>query len=284
MRHLILAIFSFTFLFLLGETAYATTHAVVAGGRVNVRTSAEVNNNNIATQIDRGTLIEIIDVSGDFFRISHGGEYLYISRDWVNIVETDGRIILPLTLAYDLPREEGGQPERMLTYGDAVAVLYSFGEWFGISWADGVLFVEKNRVEIPCFVNLPTARINTTIGDEMVEVAMRYIGARYVWGGTTPAGFDCSGFMVYVLGHFNISVNRRSTDMAKNGVRVERSDMLPGDLVFFSGSPGGRINHVGMYIGGGEFIHSSSNRRGVLISSMYSSFNNTRFVTARRMA
>jgi len=284
MKLLLLTIFSFAFLFILGDTVYASTLARVAGGVVNVRTSAEVGDGNVATQISRGTTVEIVDVIGDFFRVSHNEEYLYISRDWLNIIETDGRIILPLTPAYDLPREEGGQPVLKLVYGDMVAVVSSFGEWYGISWADEVLFVEKSRVEIPSFAELPTARINTTIGDEMVEIAMRYLGARYVWGGTTPAGFDCSGFMVYILGHFDISVNRRSTDMARNGVHVERSDLMPGDLVFFSGSSGGRINHVGMYIGGGEFIHSSTTSTGVIISSMYRGNRSSRFVTARRVA
>lgn len=88
--------------------------------------------------------------------------------------------------------------------------------------------------------------------DALVVYAARFLGIKYVWGGNTTSGFDCSGFTKYVFSHFGINLNRRAIDQSRQGVRVSKADLKPGDLVFF-GSP---IHHVGIYVGNNSFIHS----------------------------
>jgi len=272
---------------LIPDISYAQTYGVVTGSSVNVRSSAEINDSNRLFQVNRGHVIEIIDIAGDFFRAHiNDSRYVYISRDWVRISQTTGIVNEPFISVYNLPRQEGGEPISYLDLGAAVSALSTFEYWFGINYMGELAFIEKFHVEIPDFVELPQTRIpgHFTLADEIIEFAKQYIGTRYVWGGTTPNGFDCSGFMVYILRNFGISVNRVSRDQARNGVHVNRSDLQPADLVFFAATPGGtHITHVGMYIGGGYFIHSSTWNTGVIISSMYSSHNRPRFVTARRV-
>src|SRR5680860_1798631 len=89
-------------------------------------------------------------------------------------------------------------------------------------------------------------------GDTVVETAMRYRGVPYVWGGSSPSGFDCSGLVRYSFAQLGVSLPHSSRAQFKYGTAVARDNLLPGDLVFF-GSP---IHHVGIYVGGGNMINA----------------------------
>lgn len=102
---------------------------------------------------------------------------------------------------------------------------------------------------------------------EIISVAKKYLGARYVWGATGPNTFDCSGFTSYVYRQVGVSIPRVSRDQIHAGERVSRKDLAPGDLVFF-GSP---IHHVGMYIGGGMMIHAPNSGSYVKIAPAFRS-------------
>ena len=90
-----------------------------------------------------------------------------------------------------------------------------------------------------------------TIAARAVRDALALRGAPYVYGGSTPAGFDCSGFTSYVYGNLGVPLAHSSYDQWTSGPRVPRADLRPGDLVFFAG-----LGHVGIYIGGGRFVHA----------------------------
>lgn len=123
-----------------------------------------------------------------------------------------------------------------------------------------------------------------TTGTEVVEYAKQYLGYKYVSGGASPStGFDCSGFTSYVYNHFGITLNRSSKDQIKNGVAVDRSNLQPGDIVVFNNSANTAIGHVGIYIGGDNFIHAANPSEGVRITSLSSSYYKIRYVGARRV-
>ena len=89
---------------------------------------------------------------------------------------------------------------------------------------------------------------------EVVDLAMQYLGYPYCYGGSSPSGFDCSGFVRYVYSQFGCSLNRTASAQMSNGTSVSMSELQPGDMVFFlkSGSGASRASHVGIYIGGGQ--------------------------------
>lgn len=107
----------------------------------------------------------------------------------------------------------------------------------------------------------------TSKASAIIATAKQYIGVKYVYGGTTPSGFDCSGFVQYVFGKNGISLPRVSRDQFKVGTSVSYSNLQPGDLVFFSLAKNGVIDHDGIYIGNGQFINAASSK-GVTIYSL----------------
>ena len=119
-------------------------------------------------------------------------------------------------------------------------------------------------------------------GATVVETAKNYIGYRYVYGAAGPNSFDCSGFTSYVFKLHGVSLSRTAKAQYSNGVAVARSDLQPGDLVMFGPSVSG-INHVGIYIGGGQIVHAANPSRGVTIDTINSGYYNTNYVGARRV-
>ena len=111
----------------------------------------------------------------------------------------------------------------------------------------------------------------------VVGIAMHYLGVPYVWGGSTPRGFDCSGFVSYVFAQIGVSVPHSSYSQFGMGTPVSISQLQPGDLVFFTGA-----SHVGIYIGGGQFIHAPHTGDVVKISSL-SGYYSSNFAGARRI-
>ena len=118
----------------------------------------------------------------------------------------------------------------------------------------------------------PPARYGGVVG-----IAMRYLGTPYVWGGASPSGFDCSGFVMYVYGQVGVSLPHSSYAQYGYGSPVSRGNLQPGDLVFFDG-----LGHEGIYVGGGSFIHAPHTGDVVKISSLSGWYAST-YVGARRL-
>jgi cell wall-associated NlpC family hydrolase len=111
----------------------------------------------------------------------------------------------------------------------------------------------------------------------VVGIAMQYLGVPYVYGGSSPSGFDCSGFIMYVYAQVGVSLPHNAAAQYGYGTPVDRSQLQAGDLVFFNG-----LGHAGIYVGGGSFIHAPHTGDVVKISSMSGWYDST-FVGARRL-
>ncbi|MCI6283502.1 C40 family peptidase [Selenomonas sp.] len=125
------------------------------------------------------------------------------------------------------------------------------------------------------------SRGSNVIGRRVVANSMQYLGVPYVFGGTTPSGFDCSGYVRYVFANAGIYLPRTADAQYECGYAVSTSELVPGDLVFFSTYEAGP-SHVGIYLGDGNFINASSSR-GVSIASLYSSYWGSCYIGARRV-
>ena len=125
------------------------------------------------------------------------------------------------------------------------------------------------------------SRGSNIIARRIISGALQYLGVPYVFGGTTPYGFDCSGYVQYVFANAGISLPRTADVQYDVGTPISSAELVPGDVVFFTTYTYG-ASHVGIYLGDGNFVHASSSS-GVMVSSLNSSYWSTHYIGSRRM-
>ncbi len=165
-------------------------------------------------------------------------------------------------------------------FGDAtVSAVKAFQKARGLE-ADGVIGPQTYRALMGR--DIPVSRdSSTTSVRRIIQTSMRYTGVPYVFGGTSPNGFDCSGFTRYVFAQSGVYLPRMADEQFEIGRAVSYSRLQPGDLVFFSTYAAG-ASHSGIYLGDGKFISATSSR-GVAIDRMNSSYWGPRYIGARRV-
>ncbi len=136
----------------------------------------------------------------------------------------------------------------------------------------------KTQTETQKQTTVTESKVTLGKGSEVVAYAKTLLGCKYVYGGTTTNGFDCSGFTQYVYKHFGINLNRTAAAQYSNGSSV--TNLQAGDLVMFGKSG---INHVGIYIGGNTFIHAANPGKGVTTDTLSTGYYKTNYVGARRI-
>lgn len=151
-----------------------------------------------------------------------------------------------------------------------VVYNYVFGDGTGVDTGEG--YIDENGDYVT-----PVEGATGIVG-----TAQKYLGVKYVYGGSDPSGFDCSGFTSYVYGQNGISIPRTAAVQYKNSTKISKSELTPGCLVFFTGSRGSVSNpgHVGIYIGNGQFIHSPRPGKGVEIGNLNSAYYQKTYVGA----
>ena len=125
--------------------------------------------------------------------------------------------------------------------------------------------------------------VGSGTGQDIVSYAETFLGVPYVYGGTSPSGFDCSGLVYYCYRHFGYTLNRTAAGLAYNGTAVSSSALQVGDIILFTSTDGSYIGHTGIYIGNGQFIHAPHTGDVVKISSLSDSYYTSHYWGARRI-
>lgn len=165
--------------------------------------------------------------------------------------------------------------------GTALALVAHTPQYYAVKMVDGSLgFIKKSLVSLYNYVvSLDASSLNTR--NRIIQIAMEYIGVPYQWGGNTRAGMDCSGFVRAVFQRLGIHLPRVAREQFNVGQPVRWDELAPGDRLFFS-TKGSDIDHTGIYLGGGQFIHASGSHDAVVISSIYEPKYFRSLVGARR--
>lgn len=155
-----------------------------------------------------------------------------------------------------------------LTSNQTVDILSKSGDWYKIRF-DTYSVKKEGFVQSKYLETFKDTSTTNNKGSKVVQEAKKYIGIDYLWGGSTPVGFDCSGLTSYVYKKFNINIGRTTWEQIKNGKVVPISGMKEGDLIFFgSSSDPNNPTHVGIYVGNGSFLHSPKRGEKVTITKL----------------
>ncbi|MCH5211246.1 MAG: C40 family peptidase [Oscillospiraceae bacterium] len=248
-------------------TNYRIAQIELEGDSVRVRKEANTDS-EVITTLDDDTYVYILWGEDDFVRICYGDEYeegyvintsLQFTGEWIE-KDTISKKQREIQEAKEAAAREAARAEEIARRNAAAA---------------GNSTREANTTQ-------SVAPASSSKGQAIVDTAMQYLGVPYVWGGSSPSGFDCSGLVQYVCRANGISVNRVAADQRNNGTYVSRENLQPGDLVFFAKN-GGNIHHVGIYVGNGNMIHAPQTGDVVKISSINTEYRIAQYAGAVRV-
>lgn len=224
----------------------------VTGTNVNLRSGPSTASTRTAVA-SRGAKCYILGLNQGWYKVIYDNKICYIRSDFLKLTE--------------LPYENQDSPNS--------PKFYRHGKSTGVMPSPAAL---KGNTS-----SSASSAVNVT-GSQILTEARKYLGTPYVYGGASPSGFDCSGFVYYVLKTLGFSPYRTPADQYKHGYFVDKASLQPGDIVFFANTYGSGISHVGIYSGNGQFIHSPNSRSTVSYSDLSSGYWAQHYYGARRMA
>lgn len=259
----------------------------VTGSTVNLRKEPSTGSSILGKVVEGDNLVsEGPTEDGEWYKVKFGDIEGYIYKDYVtediNKILGEGKVNSGVNF-----RNEPSTESEIITTIPAdsdITILGTESDWYKILYND-----QEGWIVARCVDRVTsTSRSGTnSVAKKVVELAKQQLGKKYVWGGNGPKTFDCSGLTKYVYGKVGVTLERVSYNQATQGIKVDKSKLQIGDLVFFSGinasSSSTKISHVGIYIGNGEFLHAANSSRGVVIDELNSDYYKKHFVTARRV-
>jgi N-acetylmuramoyl-L-alanine amidase len=270
---------------------YVNNEPVITGAvsadNVNLRSDSSLDS-EVITILNRNTFINIYGRDDNWYYVSTGEYIGWVHNDFIEqyIVPIGSGVVLGDNVNVRNNPNLNGAVETQVDKGKQFNVYGEYEGWYKIMLDDGeygwihgdfidVRYNSSTSRSKSGLLNVlePPKTNNLTITQQsIIDYAKEFIGVKYVWGGQSSKGFDCSGFVLYVYDSFGIELPHRADLQARNGEDVSINELKPADVIFFD-TNGGQdyINHVGIYIGDGQFIHASSsnsNGHAVAISNL----------------
>ncbi len=255
----------------------------VSVDKVNLRDGAGSDTEKLGT-LYQGTRIQVIEVLDKWINIITSDDVKgYVYAEYVS---DKAPVVYKYVNSTTLNLRKGPDAETKklatLKAGDKVQFLETKGEWSRIKTSGDVEGYVKtkyvvNSQKLVSRAEIPPQPHNSDLATKVLEYAQKFVGVKYVYGGKSPKGFDCSGFTQYVFEHFDIEVPRSAAEYYGVGTKVSRSDIKPGDLLLLDRYWDNELGHVGIYIGDDKFIHASSRKAKIVIASLsdYTKYSGT---------
>lgn len=281
--------------FLISASAASIGVGTVNTSALRLRAAANTSSGILATASEGEGVVVLENAGNNWYKVDYksitgymSGEYLTIA-DQADVaigygkVNTDGASLNVRSAPSTSSARIGS-----LASGDVVEIIGVDHSWYKIKFSGKTGYVSSDY--LVTVKDAPSSRgpaatthTSSSVGSQIVSYAKQFLGAPYVWGGNGPSSFDCSGFTRYVYSHFGVTLNRTATAQLSNGTPVSKGQLQPGDLVFFRHNTSKPVSHVGIYIGGGQFIHASTNGHQVRIDSLNSGHYSRVYVYGRHI-
>ncbi len=269
-----------------GTSTYGYTNLGIAivDGNLNIRASASMDG-SIVGKMTNNSACEILGEENGFYQIKSGNAEGYVSTDYIitgaeaiNIANQEVRNIATVTTDILRVREQPTTESATLSTvnkDEELVITEVLDGWVKVEVDDYEGYVSADYVTTGMKLKTGNTMKELTFGSgvsqtrvDLVNYALQFVGNRYVWGGTSlTKGVDCSGFTMKIYQRYGISLPHSSRAQPNHGTKVSRSELRPGDLIFYGN--GKSINHVAIYIGNGQVVHASNARDGIKISNAF---------------
>lgn len=274
-----------------------TAGTVKCSSSVNLRSAANTSS-SILAELKNGTAVTVVSTANGWCKVTCSGKTGYIKQDYVSTTGsvsnntsastgTAAVVKCSSTVNFRSAASTSSTILGELKNGTAVTVLSTSNGWSKVSYAGKAGYISADYLVTASSGTAITPSNNAASvsisakRQSVLNYAAQFLGVPYVYGGSTPSGFDCSGLTSYVFKNTVGSIPRVAQAQYDATTRVSRDDLLPGDLVFF-GSSTSSISHVGIYVGSNQFIHAPSTGDVVKYSSLTGSYA-TRYQGAGRV-
>lgn len=274
-----------------------TAGTVKCSSSVNLRSEANTSS-SILAELKNGTAVTVVSTANGWCKVTCSGKTGYIKQDYVSTTgsasnntpaSTGSAAVVKCSSTVNFRSSASTSSTILgeLKNGTAITVLSTSNGWSKVSYAGKTGYISADYL-VTASSGTAISPSNTAASvsisakrQSVLNYAAQFLGVPYVYGGSTPSGFDCSGFTSYVFKNTVGSIPRVAQAQYDATTRVSRDDLLPGDLVFF-GSSTSSISHVGIYVGSNQFIHAPSTGDVVKYSSLTGSYA-TRYQGAGRV-
>ena len=288
---------------------------------LRMRTEANTGS-KIADTAPKNDCVVVIAKEGDWYKVNYNLQEGYMHKDYVNVLTCENAELGygKVTGNSVNVRSGAGTGYRSIAVASKNSKCYILGlnnGWYKVIFNSSIGYIRSDFVELteipyenqdssnsPKFYRLgnstgiaPSAAAlsgnvssnsgntnGSATGAQILAEAQKYLGTRYVMGGASPSGFDCSGFVYYVLKQFGYAPYRTPADQYNMGTSVSKANLQVGDIVFFANTYAKGISHVGIYAGDGQFIHSPNSRSTVSYADLTSGYWANHYYGARRVA
>lgn len=283
------------YLFVSGEAASTGT---VTASVVNFRKEPNLDS-QVIKKIYKGEVLTIHEKSGEWYRASDDKDTGWVFAEYVTVSQRPAAFgtITGDGVNMRSSADINSNVITKLDKGTQADIYERSGDWYKIVLSDKRTgWVIKDYISISKSSTVSRGGSENTTSsagtskkendgavtaEKLIAFAKKLLGVRYKWGGESPSGFDCSGFVKYVYGNFGIHLVHNSAQMANSGTKVSRDALKPGDVLFFNTDGEKGIDHVGIYLGNQSFIHASSSQKKIVIGDL-SGYYSKYYVTARR--
>lgn len=238
---------------------------------------------SVIATLSQGTTVAVTNNSSEWYKVIVDGKEGYVSGSYLTgTTATDfsvgsGKITCSSTVNLRSEANTSSSILASLSNGTAVTITGVSGGWYKVSVNGKTGYIKADYIttSVSSSANMASYSGLSAKRTAVLDYAAKFLGVPYVYGGSTPSGFDCSGFTSYVYKNTVCSIERVAQAQFDTTTRVSRDELLPGDLVFF-GSSAYSISHVGIYVGDGQFIHAPHTGDVVKYDSLSGSYA-TRF-------
>ncbi len=269
------------------EADMAKAIGCTTGSSLRMRSEASTSS-TVVTYLDKYYALAILDDSTDgWYKVNYNGNVGYVSADYVNIDKdnlftTYGRVTGSAVNVREAASTDSAS-KASLNEGTVVTVNGFENGWYAVTCEYGTTGYIRSD-----FLVLSKTKEAASGNSGIVDLAKSFLGVRYVYGGASPSGFDCSGFTMYLCKQYGYSLPHTASGQMQYGTSISKDALQPGDLVFFRDpsrcAAHKTASHVGLYIGGGQFVHASSGSGYcVKTSNLSDNYYATYYAGARRL-